>query len=162
MTRLTKHEKESIARAIIQDVPQVDRIKRRAAIQAALVKAMSPECRKIYSRTPDALKTFHLGDLTYSGSDWNSREVVAGDVPKDNIEAILAGYKEEDRKYREVKHNLQAAILGCSTVKQLEARLPELKKYFPTAEKPTVNLPALTNVVADLTKLGWPRKGAGK
>ena len=157
MTRLTKWDKESIARAIINDVPKPDKEKRHADIQAALVKAMSPECRKIYSRTPDALRKLHLGDLTYTGCSWGSREVVMGDVPKANADAILAPYAEDDRKRAEVGRNLKAAIMACSSVKQLNERLPEFKKYYPTVDKPVTTLPALANVVADLTKLGWPK-----
>jgi hypothetical protein len=156
MTRLSKWDKESIARAIINDVPKVDKEKRRADIQMALVKAMSPECRKIYGRTPDALRTLHLGDLTYNGMGWGTRDVVVGDVPKANVDAILEPYQKEDSKRAEVGRNLKAAIMACSSVKQLNERLPEFKNYYPSADKPVTTLPALANVVADLTKLGWP------
>lgn len=159
MTRLTKWDKESIARAIINDVPKIDKEKRRADIQAALVKAMSPECRKIYNRTPNALRSLHIGDLTYTGSRWDSREVVIGDVPKANADAILEPYMKEDAERAKVGRNLQAAIMACSSVKQLNERLPEFKKYYPTMDKPVTTLPALANVVADLTKLGWPDGG---
>lgn len=159
MSRLTKWDKESIARAIINDVPKIDKEKRRADIQAALVKAMSPECRKIYNRTPNALRTVNLGDLIYTGCSWNSREVVAGDVPKANVDAIIEPYQKEDSKRAEVGRNLKAAIMACSSVKQLNERLPEFKKYYPTMDKPVTTLPALANVVADLTKLGWPDGG---
>jgi hypothetical protein len=37
-------------------------------------------------------------------------------------------------------------------------RLPEFEKYFPAEDAPiSKNLPALANMVADLTKLGWPK-----
>ncbi len=79
-----------------------------------------------------------------------------GDVPKANVDAILEPYQKEDSKRAEVGRNLKAAIMACSSVKQLNERLPEFKNYYPSAEKPVTTLPALANVVADLTKLGWP------
>jgi hypothetical protein len=73
------------------------------------------------------------------------------------LEKALAPYETEDNKYRDAKLNLQNAIMACTTLKALETTFPEFKKYFPTETQPTKNLPALANVVADLSKLGWPK-----
>jgi len=161
MTRITKCDKEAIVRAIMADVPKPDKKKRREELQAAIVKAMSPECRKIYKLCPSALRTYHLGDITYSDGNWSSREIIRGDVTEVVIDELCKKYKAEDEAFHSARMALKGAIESCSTYKQLMTRLPEFEKYYPKPDAKTANLPALANVVADLSKLGWP-KGATK
>jgi hypothetical protein len=155
--RITKWDKEAIVKAIMHDVPKPDKKKRKDELQAAIVKAMSPEARKLYNRTPSALRTYHLGDIIYDGN-WSSRDVIVGDVTNSMVDEMTKKYIDEDNAVVTARRSLKGAIEACTTLKQLNDRLPEFKKYFPTEEKPTANLPALANVVADLTKLGWPKK----
>lgn len=154
--KLTKMHKQAIVRAIMQDVPKPDKTKRFAVIQAAVVKAMSPECRKVYNKAPHALIKHYLGELTYDNS-WATRDVVIGDVPKAVLEKIIRPYVDEDDAYFKAHRQLVSAVEACATLKALETALPEFKKYYPTEAQPTKNLPALANVVADLSKLGWPK-----
>lgn len=158
--KLNKFQKQAIVRAIMADVPKVDKAKRRAAIQAEVVKLMSPAVREVYNTTPYALRTQHVGDLCYDGSSWASRDVIAGDVSEKDIKVICEPYKAEDEARRKAERSLAGVVEACSTLKQLKERLPEFTKYYPTEEAPTANLPALANVVADLSKLGWPKGGA--
>lgn len=155
--KLTKFTKEGIVRAIMNDVPKPNKSERFKRIQAEVAKAMSPECRKVFNRTPDALSTQHTGRLTYDELNYSTHSIVVGDAPKEKIKAILKPYEDEDEAYRKAKSQLVAAVVGCSTLKQLKTALPEFEKYMPTEQQPTKNLPALANVVADLSKLGWPK-----
>lgn len=161
MTRITKWDKEAIVRAIMADVPKPDKTKRKAELQATIVKAMSPECRKVYNKTPSALRTYHLGDLVYDGCNWATREIIRGDVTEVVVDDLCKKYKAEDEAFHSARMALKGAIESCSTYKQLMTRLPEFEKYYPKPDVKTANLPALANVVADLSKLGWP-KGATK
>ena len=156
--KLNKYTKQAIVRAIMNDVPKPDKTKRHAAVQAAIVKAMSPECRKVYNKTPGALATQHVGDTTYDGCNWHTREVIKGDVSEAQIKAVLKPYEEEDEAHREARAQLASAVDGCNTLNALKKAFPEFEKYLPTEAQPTKNLPALANVVADLSKLGWPKK----
>ena len=156
--RLNKWDKQAIVRAILADVPKIDKRKRKEELQATIVKAMSPEARKLYKNCPEALRTYHMGSLIDDGN-WNSREIIIGDVKEAVITELKKPYEEEDKKYSAVACSLKCAIEACTSLKQLNDRLPEFKKYFPTEEKPVANLPALANVVADLSKLGWPKGG---
>jgi hypothetical protein len=156
--RITKWDKAAIVKAIMADVPKIDKDKRRKEMQEAVVKLMTPECRKVYKSMPDALRTYHVGNLLYNGLSYNTREIVRGDVPEKALKALEAKYEAEDKVVRDAEYSLKGAIEACTTLKQLNDRLPEFKKYFPTEQKPVANLPALANVVADLTKLGWPKK----
>lgn len=156
MSRINKWDKEAIVRAIMADVPSVDKAKRKVELQADIVKAMSPECRKVYKAMPDALRTYHLGDIIYDGN-WSSRDVVRGDVPTEKIDEMCEKYNTEDRAVNDARRALKGAIESCSTYKQLMTRLPEFEKYYPKPDAKSMNLPALANVVADLSKLGWPK-----
>lgn len=155
--RLDKYTKQSIVKAIMNDVPEPDKAKRRVDIQAAVVKAMSPEARKLYNKTPSALRTHHVGDTLYDGHSWSERELVVGDVTEKQLEELLKPYKTEDEARVATKRKLQDIVEGCSTLKQLQTLLPEFKQYMPTEAAPTKNLPAVANMVADLSKLGWPK-----
>lgn len=156
--RITKWDKQAIVKAIMADVPAIDMKKRHEEIQAEVVKLMTPECRKVYKAMPDALREYNAGNLLYDGYSWSSRSIVRGDVAEKELKKVLAKYETEDETRSKAKHALVGAIEACSTLKQLNDRLPEFKKYFPTEQKPVANLPALANVVADLSKLGWPKK----
>ena len=157
MTSITKWDKQAIVKAIMADVPKVDKKKRREELQAAIVKFMSPEARKLFKTSPHALRTYHVGDITYDSCSWSTREIISGDFTNDKIDELCVKYKEEDRARYDIECKLKGIVETCRTVKQLNDRLPEFKKYFPTVEKPVANLPAIANVVADLSKLGWPK-----
>lgn len=155
--KLTKWDKQAIVKAIMADVPKPDKKKRHVEVQAEIVKLMTPACRKVYKEMPDALREHSTGSWTYDGVNYSTYRVVQGDVSDKDIAKVREKYDAEDKKYSDAECHLKGAIEACSTLKQLNDRLPEFKKYFPTEEKPVANLPALANVVADLTKLGWPK-----
>lgn len=152
--KIDKYTKQAIVRAIMQDVPPVDKAKRRAELQAAIVKAMSPEVRKVYKTKPEALRTNYFGSIAF---DYGRGDLIVGDVPKAKLDELIKPYEAEDKARHDTQCQLKGVIESCSTLKQLNDRLPEFKKYFPTEQQPSKNLPAIANVVADLTKLGWPK-----
>lgn len=150
--KIDRYAKQSIATAILQDIPKPAHSVVRDAIQAALVKAMSPEARKLYKTAPKALATRRLASyesLLDFGVDF-----VVGDA---DYETVFAPYKAQARARDDVARQVQAAINSCNTLKQLKDRLPEFGKYFPTEAPTSKNLPAIANMVADLSKLGWPK-----
>jgi len=157
--RIDKYTRQSIVRAIMADVPKPDKAKRRTDLQAAIVKAMSPAVRKVFKESPGALKTHYFGDVLYDNVNWGSRELVVGDVTKEKLDELAKPYKDEDDAIRAARNKLESAIEGCTTRKSLMTRLPEFEKYYPTEAAPmSKSVPALANVMADLSKLGWPKK----
>lgn len=157
--KLTKLHKEAIVRAIMQDTPPIDKVKRAEAIITAIVKAMSPEVRKLYKTKPEALRKT---SVAYTNQYSNWQDVVVGDVTNAQIKEIVAPYDKEEQERNAMRRKLTAAFEGINTLKQALTAFPEFKKYYPTEMEPTKNLPALANVMADLTKLGWPKQGATK
>ena len=152
---LTKLHKQAIVRAIMQDTPAPDRRKWAEEIKAAIVKAMSPEVRKLYKTKPGALRHASVA-YTSEFRTWG-HDVPVGDVTKEQIEEITAPYEKQAKERQDMERKLNAAFEGIRTLKQAETTFPEFKKYYPTEAQPTKNLPALANVVADLSKLGWPK-----
>jgi L-2-hydroxyglutarate oxidase LhgO len=160
--RITKWDKQSIVTAIMSDVPKPDKAKRRTELQEAVVKLMSPALRKIYKATPKALAEYHVGDLiSDNGYYHDNRRIICADVTEKQIKELVKKYEQEDQAISDAKRKLKGVIDACTSLKQLNDRLPEFKKYFPTEDKPSANLPAIANMSAELSKLGWP-KGAAK
>jgi hypothetical protein len=157
--KIDKYVRQSIVRAIMNDVPKPDKAKRRVDLQAAIVKAMSPDVRKVFKSNPGALKPHYFGDVVYDNVNWGSRDLVVGDVTEEKLNELVKPYIEEDEARRAAHCKLEGAIEGCTTRKALMTRLPEFEKYFPAETAPlSKSVPALANVMADLSKLGWPKK----
>jgi hypothetical protein len=149
--RLDKHTKQAILRSIVDDIPRPTVEKDKQAIQEALVKGMSPLARKLYKQSPNALAKDRVG---YDhGFDYGFM-VFVGDA---DFAAVMKPYVDAKDQRREVYNKLKGIIDGCSTLKQLKTLLPEVEKYMPSEAAPTKNPTAVANVVADLTRLGWPK-----
>lgn len=70
--------------------------------------------------------------------------------------SVLRG--EQKKKRQELESRLRSVAYSCSTLKQLNAALPEFEKYMPSDKEALAqNLPALANVVADFIAAGWPK-----
>lgn len=154
--RLTKVAKKAIVRSIMDDVPKLftDEAQAHRDIQEALVKNMSAEVRKVYRIAPRALRTQHFSGWEYGFS--SSFELIVGDA---DTRLVTKPYRESCTQRNELRMKIEGIVEGCNTTKQLLAMLPEFEKYIPQEAAPSKNLPAVANVVADLTKMGWPKKG---
>ena len=150
--KLTKYEKEAIVRSIMQDVPTKPDTVLKAEIQAAFVAGMSAPVLKLYKTHPKALKTEIV-------SSWDSvlsyrTDFIVGDA---KVAEIMEPFKAQKKERDDAHNKLSAAVNGCNTLAQLKKLLPEFISYFPSETEPTKNLPAVANMVADLSKLGWPK-----
>ena len=150
--KITKYEKEAIIRAIMHDVPCTPDSVLKAEIQKAFVAAMSAPIQKLYKTHPKALRTDHV-------SSWDSGmgyrvEFIVGDA---NVQEAMKPFVAKKKERDDAHTKLSAVVNGCNTLAQLKKLLPEFISYFPTETEPTKNLPAVANMVADLSKLGWPK-----
>lgn len=161
--KLTKLTKEAIVRAIWNEVPEVDHKARKVAIQAALVELFTPGVKALYKTQPGALKTVYCSSLAGSmvrSSDmsYEDRHVTVADLTEEQIDSVLEPYTEKDRARGEARNKLVDLVMGCSTRNQLVKLLPECEKYLPAEAATDRSLPVVANVIADITKLGWPKK----
>jgi hypothetical protein len=153
--RLTKYEKEAITRAIMHDVPCTPDSVLVSEIKKAFVEGMSAPVQEMYKTHPKALRVERV-------SSWDSGlsygvDFIVGDA---DVKKVMKPF-EAKKKERDAAHSkLSAIVNGCSTLAQLKKMLPEFSAYFPTETEPTKNLPAVANMVSELSKLGWPKTKA--
>ncbi len=73
---------------------------------------------------------------------------------------IRQGYAVEYNMLNNLRKQLTAVIASCTTLKQAKEALPEFIKYLPEEPGSAIDrtLPVVGNLVADLSKAGWPKK----
>ena len=148
--KLTKYDLDIIMRGIKADMPEIDD---KEAIQAALVKAMSPTCRKLYKTAPMALAThYQTSSGVFLGGFW-SHNFVKGDA---DAEEVLKPFQAKRKARETALQTARTAVAGCSTVKQLTDRYPEFAKYAPTQMAKGTFALVVTDPIPALTKEGWP------
>lgn len=164
--KLTDSIRCAFIRAVMADVPTVDYAEmQRKLIQDDAVSQLPPKVRKIYD--DKELRPY----LNFFNSWSYNIQVVgisredfrpSGDV-KIEYDRLQALRKDQDKKNYELERKLRGVVNSCTTLKQLQERLPEFEKYMPKDEKAaaTINLPALANLVTDFVQAGWP-KGVAK
>jgi hypothetical protein len=136
----------------MQDVPCTPDSVLKADIQNAFVAAMSAPIQKLYKTHPKALRTDHVPSWE-SGMGYRV-EFIVGDA---DVSTAMKPFAAKKKERDEAHTKLSAIVNGCNTLAQLKKLLPEFISYFPSEAAPTKNLPAVANMVADLSKLGWPK-----
>lgn len=142
--KLSTYHKDAIIRAIIQDLPPVGNLSEE--LTKAAVKLMSTSCRNLYKKSPAAIRrhtTYHV--------DKHSVEFVCGDA---DLKAVVQPFAQRFELRQKVLQDLKLAIYGCSTRKVFIDRFPEFSHHAPAEHGKCDTLPAISNVVADLVKLG--------
>lgn len=163
--RMTKMLREAFVDAVLADVPEMDyRALYQRHLQEFVLKRLPDAVRKVYDN-PEArcyLVLTHpyasnVGSLTvfcYSAIEESPLTVEESAT----LEYVRKLSEEQRDTQRALRSKLEAAIAGCSTVKSAHKLLPEFAKYLPSLEASTTpNLPAVANIVADLSKAGWPK-----
>jgi hypothetical protein len=152
--KLTSTLRQAIVLAVMDDVPQPTDDEIRAEIQAAAVKAMSPEVRRLYRKNPGALRI----DSAFDVADRMHLDVIVGDV---DLEDIIGPWQTGRSERKATARKLSGIVNGCRTTQQLLGVLPELERYIPQCQRATENLPVAANLVADLVAMGWLRGEGG-
>lgn len=155
--KLSKLTKKAIVRAIWNEVPEIDHKARKEAIQKALAALFTPEVKACYDLCPDALKTAWHHTIGYE-LPYEERHVTVANLTDEQQEAVFEPFVEEDRQRQQARGKLEELVMGCSTRNQLVKLLPECEKYFSAEASTDRSLPVVANVIADMTKLGWPKK----
>lgn len=167
--KLTNDDRNAFVRAVMDDVPQIDYQKQAADL--VLVEAVKKLPPKVAALWADKTLRPYVA-MCQLGHAFGYAEVpchpdVTLNLPKDVLDAVgkLTSLRYEQQSARNVlKSKVLATIKGCNTLKQAKAALPEFEKYLPKERESTGvgNLPAVANLVADLTKAGWPKGKQGK
>lgn len=172
---LAKHHKEAIVAAVIADIPRArkdppgdaqkimdaDIAKFAPKEIAALWKDKALACYLDIGNDPIsyfAINQRYSAKL-YSVQVRFPRKHTMSDAGKEAMKALYDELIGEAGAIAAAETALANSIAGLRTRKAFVAMFPELEKYAPPEPAMGTNLPAIANVMADLTKLGWP-KGA--
>lgn len=158
--RLSKTDKKSIVRAIMDDVPMTDypRVLQKE-VQEAAYQAMPPSVKAVYDN-PDTRHYLEKNRTDYIpniGYVYYVGLIDMGNLKVKYMDMSIAAKKQDDAR-AELANKLTAVLAPITTLKQAKVLLPEFEKYFPAerARVKTDNLPTAL-VFSDLTKLGWPK-----
>lgn len=163
--RLTTSDRDAFVNAVMKDVPQIDyREQAYKLVRDYHLNKLPPEVRKAVKTLGEGwFKTNYVNLPSYLGSCYcitfdgatDSNPLAA--VPE--LLELNEQAKVQDKARGELRRKVHGAIAGCATLKQAKDRLPEFEKYLPKDRDGhgTANLPAISNVVAELTKAGWPK-----
>ena len=170
--KLNNYDRDSFVRAVMNDVPQIDYCaKAEALVKAAhekwLPAAVKPlyedkELRHRFLKTNYINFSQHLSSITLYAADGFEIGSVKG--LREKISELAAKASEQSAKRRSLHSQVKSAIYGCNTLKQATDLMPEFAKYLPQDRdgKVTRNVPAIGNLVTDLTAAGWPKKETKK
>lgn len=165
--RLTKSDKEAFVRAVMDDVPMVDYAEEtRSRMKAWGLGSLPEELRSLAKRFPSYINTVYVNTPAYLPSvyiacdpDWKySGFEIKCPALYAQLKELSMAAKEQEETCDALRRKITGLINECSTLKTAKQRLPEFEKYLP-AERGvtgTINLP-VSNVLAELTNLGWPK-----
>ena len=162
--KLTKTDKDAFVVAVMNDVPSVDYTSQaRVLVTADAASKLPKNVRAIWDN--NETRGFIRCDIYFRAAGFNTSFSIpyvdyAPSVAMAKKLQGLADKNQAQRKQRDdLRDKVNAVISGCTTLKQALDRLPEFAKYLPTERGTTgvSGLPAIANVVADLSKAGWPK-----
>ena len=167
--KLTKYDKDAFVSSVMDDVPQIDyKAQADALCKTWAVKQMPPVVGAAYAAYPQYFDNKYINlpsglQGVYApvlNNEHNLKER-APDLWEKLLE-LAAANRLQCEMLRDLRRKVEASIYGCTTLKQAKERLPEFEKYLPADRdgKVTPNLPALANLVTDLTAAGWPKDKA--
>lgn len=150
--RLTNHIRSVFVKAVMQDIPKPDYQKIGDDLQEALYAAMSADVRRVYRKVPKALRTGYEYNFDERGG---GRTFIVGDA---DFEKVKEPFVQQSAAWSSFRKKLTSAIEVFTTVKQVRDAFPELAHHLPSESKPTAQLPATSNLVEEMVKLGWKPK----
>jgi len=152
--KLTQYHKDAIVRSILNDIPTKDGKTEKAKAQAALVKGMGRSCKTIYKTNPTALADVYVSGHEYPFGGYG-QSLICGDA---DSTAILEPFRKQKKERDDIETKIKGVLKGINTRKQFIDLFPEFSAYAPPEEGSCSTLPAISNVIADLVKVGWTQK----
>ena len=155
--KLTNYLRDAFITAALQDVPSVDYIEQirnllnefRLSILKPLKLDKAEAARLNETYLYFCHQSFQLKGCTYV----EAKQIEVNPTLKE----LAAKFKDQNLARDVLKEKLRGIAYGCTSDKQLIGLLPEFAKYLPPPEVKTNNLPAISNVVGDFIRAGWPK-----
>jgi hypothetical protein len=163
--KLTKFHKEAFVSAVMADVPKIDY---QALIEVAVHEDVVRYLPDVFKEPYKDLKLRPFLHSSYHDSyrpscaGLYSITTVLDYVPTKTGIPILEKLKKQATSQYDSLNDIRSKVAGtieaCSTVKMAREMMPKFEKYLPVEPVKGTILPAISNVVADLIKMGWPDK----
>lgn len=165
--RLTNRIRADLILAIMADVPQTDykglfqdaARKKIAALQkAAGLEGLDP-VRLEYKSVEVYPKGCGYADRMSASAYGLTSAEIAPLMADPELTQIVLDNKAQTTARNELRTKLALKLNEFHTIEKLLAAAPEFKPYVPASapKPPTPMLPACTDVLVDLAKVGWPK-----
>lgn len=158
--RLTKVTRAAFVRAVMDDVPDIDVDVCSEELQAIIYRYVPAEVQAVFDLDPTWLEGQSQAVHGEGGCKWVRYRWY--EYSNENLPAEATAYLDrlQERRHERgaLKDKLTGIADGAKTVKELRTMLPEFEKYMPD-ETPVARkqLPVLSNLMADVVKMGWPK-----
>jgi len=178
--RLTENLRDAFVRAVLADTPKTDYTEQIQKVAQEYLLDIAPAAVVRLYKNPDTRHYFHQHTVRWADdhSHYNTTNcfvvpneghsnyyrITDAKIIKKLTELNAADRKQKDER-RELERKLWSTIKAFTTVKAARDAMPELAKYLPDpAVKLDRTVPAVTGLITDLVKAGWPdkKKGAKK
>lgn len=160
--KLTKSDREAFVAAVMDDVPQIDYDELAEKRATEIITAAYPApVKAIYDdkKLREYINTQYVGLPGCLQNFYGPKNFGAELYENEELNALSEKKRAQDAAYQALRLDVTAVINSCPTLKVAKERLPEFEKYLPADRDGSglANLPAVANVVAGLTKAGWPK-----
>lgn len=164
--KLTKYHRDAFIRAVLDDIPKINyEEEARKLVYEDSIAQMPPELQKLARDNTKnqwlRMDTFwrHAFRSSFSVFEPRGGNYKPSAACQAKLEELEKANNEQIKRLDDVESKISASISACSTLKVAKERLPEFEKYLPDEPNggSSDNLPAIANLVADLSKLGWPK-----
>lgn len=154
--KLTNYLRDAFLKAAMDDVPKTDY---QELIRAEVKKIHQVLLKKAGIEAVDFARldrnSVYINGTSYAIPGIFRSEEKMFATPA--IDALAKAAKEQSTARNTLEEKLRGIAYGCTTRKQLVELLPEFEKYLPAEQAKTSNLPAISNVVGDFIRAGWPK-----
>lgn len=169
--RLTNTLRKAFVRAVMDDVPSVDYQERARDLMAKAAEQNLPEALGRAIALDPSIRDWiesrfhHVGKYPLSGMFLRGTREALDQLDKDEVLQeqlqVLSDALAEQNKCRcQLQEKMEGIAASCTTRKQLLEALPEFEQYLPAETAASSrSVPALANLLADLTAAGWPKQG---
>lgn len=169
--RLTNTLRKAFVRAVMDDVPSTDyQEQARELLTRAAGENLPPALKRAIAIDPSIRdwiesRYHHVGKFPLSGMFLLGTREALNQLDKDEVlqqklQLLSDALAEQNKCRNQLQEKIEGIAASCATRKQLLEALPEFEKYLPAqASANSRSVPALANLLADLTAAGWPKQG---
>ena len=159
--RLTKSMKQAFVRRVMDDTEVINYQQQAYDLVESCIQEQMPEALRTVAQDKEMRKVLNNHYVEVEGFSYLSIAGARGlsVTPAVNKQiAQLHDMSVHQQKLREAAQDrLNVAVEGCTTLKALRERFPELAKYMPAEKVKEHPVPSVTGVLSALTAAGWPR-----